>query len=62
MGEKMVWCGICAKYLAFSTYPTSTVGALMGALITYYLNICYNIILFSHKKYIYIICFSFMHG
>ena len=28
MGEKGVWCGICAKYLAFSTYPTSTVGAL----------------------------------
>ena len=24
-----VWCGICAKYLAFSTYPTSTVGALI---------------------------------
>ena len=23
-----VWCGICAKYLAFGTYPTSTVGAL----------------------------------
>ena len=23
-----VWCGICAKYLAFDTYPTSTVGAL----------------------------------
>ena len=24
------WCGICAKFLAFSTYPTSTVGALRG--------------------------------
>ena len=24
-----VWCGICAKYLAFGTYPTSTVGALI---------------------------------
>ena len=24
-----VWCGICAKYLAFSTYPISTVGALI---------------------------------
>ena len=23
-----VWYGICAKYLAFGTYPTSTVGAL----------------------------------
>ena len=23
-----VWCGICAKYLAFGTYLTSTVGAL----------------------------------
>ena len=23
------WCGICAKFLAFSTYPTSTVGALI---------------------------------
>ena len=23
-----VWCGICAKYLAFGTYPTSTMGAL----------------------------------
>ena len=23
-----VWCGICVKYLAFGTYPTSTVGAL----------------------------------
>ena len=26
-----VWCGICAKYLAFGTYPTSTVGALTMA-------------------------------
>ena len=25
-----VWCGICTKYLAFGTYPTSTVGALSG--------------------------------
>ena len=24
MGEKRVWCGRCAKYLAFGTYPTST--------------------------------------
>ena len=24
-----VWCGICAKYLAFVTYSTSTVGALI---------------------------------
>ena len=23
-----VWCGIYVKYLAFGTYPTSTVGAL----------------------------------
>ena len=23
-----VWCGICAKYLAFGIYPTATVGAL----------------------------------
>ena len=23
-----VWCGICAKYLAFGTYLTSTMGAL----------------------------------
>ena len=29
MGLKWVWCGICAKYLTFDTYPTSTVGALM---------------------------------
>ena len=29
MGSNLVWCGICAKYLAFGTYPTSTVGALM---------------------------------
>ena len=28
MGEKGVWFGICAKYLAFGTYPTSIVGAL----------------------------------
>ena len=28
MGIKWVWCGICAKYLTFGTYPTSTVGAL----------------------------------
>ena len=28
MGLNWVWCGICAKYLAFGTYPTSTVGAL----------------------------------
>ena len=27
MGEKGIWCGICAKYLAFGTYPTSTVDA-----------------------------------
>ena len=25
-----VWCGICTKYLAFGTYPTSIVGALMS--------------------------------
>ena len=24
-----VWCGICAKYLAFGTYPTSTVGVIV---------------------------------
>ena len=29
MGLNWVWCGICAKYLAFGTYPTSAVGALM---------------------------------
>ena len=29
MGEKGVWCGICVKYLAFGTYLTSTVGALL---------------------------------
>ena len=28
MGLNWVWCGICAKYLTFGTYPTSTVGAL----------------------------------
>ena len=28
MGLKWVWCGICAKYLTFGTYPTSTMGAL----------------------------------
>ena len=28
MGLKWVWCGICARYLTFGTYPTSTVGAL----------------------------------
>ena len=27
-----VWCGICAKYLAFGTYPTSTMGALRVAI------------------------------
>ena len=27
MGLNWVWCGICAKYLAFGTYPTSAVGA-----------------------------------
>ena len=26
-----VWCEICAKYLVFGTYPTSTVGALTRA-------------------------------
>ena len=30
MGLNWVWCGICAKYLAFGTYPTSAVGALSG--------------------------------
>ena len=29
MGLNWVWCGICAKYLAFGTYPTSIVGALI---------------------------------
>ena len=29
MGLNWVWCGICAKYLAFGTYPTSAVGALI---------------------------------
>ena len=28
MWSNLIWCGICAKYLAFGTYPTSTVGAL----------------------------------
>ena len=28
MGLNWLWCGICAKYLTFGTYPTSTVGAL----------------------------------
>ena len=28
MGLNGVWCEICAKYLAFGTYPTSAVGAL----------------------------------
>ena len=30
MGLNWLWCGICAKYLTFGTYPTSTVGALTG--------------------------------
>ena len=29
MGSNGVWCGICAKYLAFGTYPTSAMGALV---------------------------------
>ena len=29
MGLKWVCCGICAKYLTFGTYPTSTVSALI---------------------------------
>ena len=29
MGLNWLWCGICAKYLTFGTYPTSTVGALI---------------------------------
>ena len=28
MGSNLVWCGICAKYLAFNTYLTSAMGAL----------------------------------
>ena len=39
-----VWCGICAKYLAFGTYPTSTVGALTRAFIC----TCTNDSLYSH--------------
>ena len=37
-----VWCGICAKYLAFGTYPTSTMGALMFSVIpwTFFLLAC----------------------
>ena len=30
MMSNLVWCGICAKYLAFDTYLTSAVGALNG--------------------------------
>ena len=26
MWSNLIWWGICAKYLAFGTYPTSTVG------------------------------------
>ena len=33
MGLKWVWCGICAKYLTFDTYPTSTVDALRTTII-----------------------------
>ena len=35
-----VWCGICTKYLAFGTYPTSTVGAL---------SCTYNFVTLSEK-------------
>ena len=34
MGEKRVWCRICAKYLAFGTYPISTVGTLHNMLLS----------------------------
>ena len=33
MGSNWVWCGICAKYVAFGAYPTSAVGALMLSLV-----------------------------
>ena len=29
MGSNGIWCRICAKYLAFGTYPTSDVDALI---------------------------------
>ena len=33
MGSNGVWCGICAKYLAFGTYPTSAVSTLRERLV-----------------------------
>ena len=33
MGEKGVCCGICAKYLIFGPYSTSTVGGLTSIFI-----------------------------
>ena len=42
MGEKGGWCGICAKYLAFGTYPTSTVGALRYTLNFLFLEIFFR--------------------
>ena len=35
MGLNWAWCGICAKYLAFGTYPTSAVGALIRVYIVW---------------------------
>ena len=34
MGSNGIWCGICAKYLAFGTYPTFDVDALI---LTYFI-------------------------
>ena len=38
MGINLVWCGICAKYLAFGTYPTSAMGALSGFRVGWVMN------------------------
>ena len=39
-----VWCGICAKYLAFGTYPRSAVGALI------HLTSCIHILVFVYMS------------
>ena len=45
-GLNGVWCGICVKYLAFGTYPTSAVGALRHIFyLVFYLN----------KDYVYVV-------
>ena len=57
MGVFGVWCGKCAKYLAFGTFTTPAMDALRALYFT--IHVVSSTLLFYHLYYIYFFNFLF---